>query len=566
MKPDRPRYFYIFSMFLTIFTLLSSSLYASNDEDEQERNTFIPQRGENESPFILTLRTMTDRRDSVRPVENSLQIMRTGLDRVISTQLIPIEEISSVKDTVRETKDKTIRSQSTLREIKRDLETPIQPLNKSSNLARLKTLGDLDGFLAGMGLYINWGMNEGDIKTQVHAKLTQSPPTFSVGYSGSTYYSGYAPYSGNTSYSGSVGAGYWTWICQSCRYENAARNGKTVRYCTDCKGSQSSVAPKTSSGHILSDSPSVSYSGNTSYSGSEYYSGNTSYSGNVNTTCSQDHHNCACDKWSSIVLSFREMLEEKDYYKSTSETQKSVLQNIDRKHQEVSENLEEMAPRIEIIQEKSQLAISTIQGDRGLFINGFEDIKEKTAFTFSVLIQLQESEKAFQEQLLKIAKSNEEEQKSEKIRLQQEIERKEESKNLEIQNIMSQQKIINQSIVEDSKDKEKRLLEKDTQILDLIHKKHAIDLEHMKKESSLSQAVKEKEFEQVLIQKNMEKEQEILALRMRSLIPNLFMKLCAKSGVDEKRVDGYIEVLMDENMAVAQMLKKVEFFIMKEKL
>lgn len=548
MKPDKFRCFYIFSMFLTILTLLGSSLYASNDEEEREKNTFRPQSNENESPFILTLRTMTDRRDSFKPLENSLQIMRTGLDRVISTQLIEIEEISSVKDTVRETKDKTIRSQSTLREIKRDLETPIQPLNKSSNLARLKTLGDLDGFLAGMGLYINWGMDEGVIKNQIHTKLTQSPPTFSASYSGNTSYSGSQYYSGNTSYSGSK---YYSGSVSviSCSHSS----------CWAC-----GVGGRNWNNHGYSGN--AHYDGTTSYSGYVPYSGNTSYSGNHNVTCNQNHHNCACDKWSSIVLSFREMLEEKDYYKSTSETQKSVLQNIDRKHQEVSENLEEMAPKIEIIQEKSQLAVSTIQGDRGLFINGLEDIKEKTVFAFSVMSQLHESEKAFQEQLLKIAKSNEEEQKHEKVRLQQEIEKKEESKNLEIQNIMSQQKIINQSIVEDSKDKEKRLLEKDAQILDLINKKHAIDLEHMKKEANLSQAVKEKEFEQVLIQKNMEKEQEMLALRMRSLIPNLFMKLCAKSGVDEKRVDGYIEVLMDENMAVAQMLKKVEFFIMKEKL
>lgn len=578
------KYFSVSSIILTVFSILCSPIYASDNEEEDLRDKFHQnmllnkdkKEELNESSFIVTIQTLVNKKDAIKPLENSLQIMRTGIDNIISTQLVNIEEISDVKNTLQETKEKTVRTQSILKDMKRDLENPIQPLVKSSNLARSKNLGELDNFLSSMGLYINWGMSEGDIKNKIHqvfaSQSTHSidvPYSGTVNYSGSAYYSGNVSYSGNAYYSGSTSVGgssatYWS--CNKCNY---ADNSWSINYCGSCTKLYSQSPgykqyTKSISGGVASYSGYAPYSGSQSYTGYAPYNGSQSYSGTKTTTCTHDHHKCACDKWASVILSFRENLEEKDYYKNAFEKQKASLQSLNARHIEVSKDVEEMAPKLNVIQDKSLVALSTIQSERQLFLNGFRDQMEKTAFAFNVMNQLNESEQAFQKQILTVVKNNEEEQRKEKTHLQEEIKKKEENKNLEIQNIMEQQKNINQSIIEDSKEKAKLLSEKDNQILSLINEKHKLDIEHLQKEVSLNQVMKEEGFKNVLAQKNKEREQELLENNMRNFAEYLFGKLCEKSGFDLEESETYSNNLVDEKVPLSDTIKKVKLFINKQ--
>ncbi|CAF0880211.1 unnamed protein product, partial [Didymodactylos carnosus] len=415
---------------------LSSAFIKSDPQ-----NVDVKERKRNESSFILTVQTLVDKRD-IKPLESSLQLMKSGIENVISTELTKIEEISSIKDTVNETRDKTKKTQWTLKDIKKELETSLQSLNKSSNLAKLKTLGELDGFLSSMGLYISWGMNEGEIEGKIHAKYTQSAPSFDVHYSGNVEFNGSQFYSGNKNYSHRISSARSKCSCNefgpfpasSSNNSKCDYCGASAKYCSHC-GNKFPEPTATNhgrwqytegedKGRIYLYTESKEFTGNVFYSGNVNYTGSKPYSGYTKATCSSNHHNCSCDSWSQMVLSFREALEEKDYYKRSFNEQKVLLDNLRTKHQEVQDIVNDIVPKMNLIEEKSHFAITNIQRERQLFLSGLKDQQEKTVFAFNVMNQLHQSEKIFQEQLITIVKNNEEQQRNEKNRLQEEIRNK----------------------------------------------------------------------------------------------------------------------------------------------
>ncbi|CAF1647591.1 unnamed protein product, partial [Didymodactylos carnosus] len=174
------------------------------------------------------------------------------------------------------------------------------------------------------------------------------------------------------------------------------------------------------------------------------------------------------------------------------------------------------------------------------------------------------SEKIFQEQLITIVKNNEEQQRNEKNRLQEEIRNKDKNKSTEFQNILQQQSEIRKDALEEKEKKEKELNE-ERKVKDLIkdQKSETVNAS-LRKELELGQQIKEKDFERQIIVKDHEKEQAVLDAKLRSFIPNLFMKLCKKSTLDEKKTDEYLEVLTDEKISLAQMIRKVDVFMIKE--
>jgi hypothetical protein len=187
-----------------------------------------------------------------------------------------------------------------------EIDASVPPLTKSSNLAKLKSSEDLDSFLTRMGININWDrMSATDIKGQIHTKLTQSPPSIEASYSGRTLYSGSQSYSGTTSYSGSKTHPGIRVI--SCSYD-----------CSKCEGKS----------YRTYGSGTVYYNGVAPYSNSVSYDGYTTYSGSHTVTCDKDHHHCSCEEWASIILSFRELFEEKAYHKEVIAVQKRVLTRL----------------------------------------------------------------------------------------------------------------------------------------------------------------------------------------------------------------------------------------------
>jgi hypothetical protein len=409
MKNGKLPYFYMLSVFFTIFTLLSQIIYASNEEKDLT--------GKEVSPFIRSMEALLDKRGSIKPLEEDFKIIQFGIDKSIAAPLVSIEEISEVKGTIKETEKKICTAQHIMKDIKKDLSNSVQPLNKSGNLEYLKNLMSLDSFLSAMGLQIYWGMDRKSIEDNIHKAFTYSPSSFSVSYtvnvpySGSQSYSGSVPYSGSKSYSGSASYNHFLSVirskCDSCNefgpFPTNSNNcskcdycGASARNCSHCgkkfpeptneshgrwqyaggenKGKIYKYEEKKTFTGSTSYTVNVPYSGSQSYSGSVPYSGSKSHSGSINATCSEIHHKHLCDNWALIVLSFHEALEERDYYKSSFEKQQILLQNITRKHEEVSEHFSEISGTMGSIHEKTQLVISTVQRDRDHFLGGLEPL------------------------------------------------------------------------------------------------------------------------------------------------------------------------------------------------
>ena len=95
------------------------------------------------------------------------------------------------------------------------------------------------------------------------------------------------------------------------------------------------------------------------------------------------------------------------------------MENISEIQMELQKDIENTPENINILQDKSLLALSTIQNERHLFLNGMKDNVDKILFAFSILQQVKESEKNFQNRLIEFAEKNEEIKNKEEIKLEE---------------------------------------------------------------------------------------------------------------------------------------------------
>jgi hypothetical protein len=58
--------------------------------------------------------------------------MHSDIDSVMGNQLVRIEDISEVKDTIKDTKEKTMKTQFLLMEMKKNFQNPFECFVKSS--------------------------------------------------------------------------------------------------------------------------------------------------------------------------------------------------------------------------------------------------------------------------------------------------------------------------------------------------------------------------------------------------------------------------------------------------
>lgn len=65
---------------------------------------------------------------------------------------------------------------------------------------------------------------------------------------------------------------------------------------------------------------------------------------------------------------------------------------------------------------------------------------------------------------------------------------------------------------------------------------------------------------------NQTSENKKLDIKLRSFIPDFFMKLFTKSGIEEGKIDDYMMELMDEKLSLLDLLQKAESFIKKENI
>ena len=125
----------------------------SDSDSVQQLETCEKQR--QVSVFTDTVSTLVQGKPGIKPMEDNLILMEKGIDDIISTKLIGIEEVDKIKDTVRETKDNAKEAQCKLDTMKSCFHSLVEPFHKSRSLARLKTLGELDSFLSGLGSAVN---------------------------------------------------------------------------------------------------------------------------------------------------------------------------------------------------------------------------------------------------------------------------------------------------------------------------------------------------------------------------------------------------------------------------
>ena len=114
-----------------------------------------------------------------------------------------------------------------------------------------------------------------------------------------------------------------------------------------------------------------------------------------------------------------------------------------------------------------------------------------------------------------------------------------------------EQEKLNQLLSNNLQENMKILLEKDKQINSMLEETFKLKMNFAEKEY--------KQYAEFNIEKS------TLEATLRSLLPNLFEKLCVKAGLEENKIDEYCNSLVDKSVSLNEIIDRIEKYLMKER-
>lgn len=276
--------------------------------------------------------------------------------------------------------------------------------------------------------------------------------------------------------------------------------------------------------------------------------------GNIQSLIHSRHTStCKCAYWAEIVLSFRETLQEKDFYKSAYERQKTHL-DLSKK---AYEDIRGIKTNLDTAEEKGNQALMALQNER----SAFQSQAEKITATVQMASQLVSNRESFKNKLIELVSKSEEEQRIEKEELKNKLTQKE--------NILEEK---NQKFIEDYKEKDKsanEYLQKKDNIIQDSHnevkellKEKLTDADKVAQEKL--QLAKELGSIQGKSQSDLFSLQKTIAAqeaKIRSTVPMLFLKLCTKAEIKGDKRKNYLGALKNKELSIIDLLEKAEEFL-----
>lgn len=531
----------IFFPIYFLFIVVNIPLNASSDiEDESDSEEKVrASRPESQLSFAVKS-IIEDSSKEIASVGNSLETIQKTLSTALSKQSTDILTADkALRQNISVSKEKISTATSKLEQVN---QAPTPSLTKSSSLGKITTLESLDAFLAKKGVNVSWGHNAGNIQSLIHNKHVSSP-------SWDVSHSGCVAYSGSVSYSGSQTAKVWDChYCTSVTYNNLYSSFSCLEGPARCRGcgykyNDSGMNP------VIRD-VSIPHSGSTSYSGSQYYSGSQ------RTSCNQNHHDCQCADWAEIVLSFRETLQEKDFYKSAYERQKTHL-DLSKK---AYEDIKGIKTNLESAENEGNKALMALQNERA----AFQSQAEKITATVQMASQLISNRESFKNKVIELVGKSEEDQRIEKEELKNKLTHKE--------NVLEES---NRKFIEEYKEKDKSANEYLQKKDDVIQASHSEVKELFKGKLEFAERLAQEKLQSLKelgsIQEkslsNVSNLQTTIAAqeaKIRSTVPMLFNKLCAKANIKPDIKRSYLVTLRNRELSIMDLLEKVEEFVAED--
>jgi hypothetical protein len=444
----------------------------------------------------------------------------------------PLDVDRTVRQNIGESKDGITKAKAKLEQVKQQ---PVPSLTKSSNLGKITTLASLDSFLAPKNIRVNWGQNVSQIKTLVHNQHCDSP-SFSASYSGTTSYSGYVSCTNTASVT--------VWRCDGCSHTNSyyisgcQLCGAVGKYCSWCQ--------KHWEGNRDKFDKSQSFSGGTNYSGT------TSYSGSHNVTCNQDHHTCQCQDWAEIILSFREVLQEKDFYKGAYDQLKS---NLDLA-KGACDDIRDIKTKLETTEQISNNALMVYNNER----SGVDQILQQVGAMANMASQMIQNRESYSTAIRNILIEKEEEQKKDKEKLQydlEQLEKKREKQEEEAKAERKEQERLTDEKIEKQEEEIKEGIRKEV----IFEKEKSTIKDNLSKEKEdLREKIKEIEINAINQGHSSEKSLLEAASKLREADTRVrsILKMMGLNTEDQTKKKSLMEASRDKQLSLSDLLDKIE--------
>ena len=350
------------------------SATSNTEEDDHEKKLQIS-RSEIQLPKDVRILTENSSKEIV-PIGSNLATIYTNVSEILVKPQFDIKKSEKdLRDNIGLSKEKFLTATSKLEQVN-EYCTP--DLIKTSSLGKITSLAALKAFLANEGIDVSCEQSE--MKDSVHGKHAKDSE---ISYDGKVKYSGFNPCSGKEKYVHKISIKRAK--CGSCNefgpFPSGESNfskcdycGSSARYCSHC-GKNFPAPTGTSHGRwFYKDQPSkiAAFDLDKEFEGFVYckktvpYSGVQDYSGKV--VC-KDHHSCECENLAQLILSFREVLEEKDFYEKAYKEQKYHLDLSKKAYEDIREvktNLENAGAECEVL--------TALQNERSLFQGKAETI------------------------------------------------------------------------------------------------------------------------------------------------------------------------------------------------
>jgi hypothetical protein len=264
--------------------------------------------------------------------------------------------------------------------------------------------------------------------------------------------------------------------------------------------------------------------------------------GKINTLLSLDYFltqkvitNINSKDYTELILSFREVLQEKDFYKNAYEEQKSHLELSKKAY----EDIKEINTNLDTIEEKTHEFFIKLND----IVLISKEKQEKVIATVQMASEVIKNRESFKNKIIELVSKNEEEQRSEKQKLSNqlaELKRESDQKNhIKDERLEQRNQRVEELLVQGTVTSEQRGQEK----IDTFMKIADI------KEESKSQLF------------DLQKTIAAQDAKIRSTVPMMFTKLCSKLEIKGDKRKQYLLALKNKNLSVMDLLEKVEEFM-----
>ena len=257
------------------------------------------------------------------------------------------------------------------------------------------------------------------------------------------------------------------------------------------------------------------------------------YEGKVSYNC-PNHHTCNCEKTAVIASSLLANLQEIEILRNENEIYSQLFKKLHEKSKDFNENIYEVTMEMETIYEKVSQSITVVEKETVNLNNFRDEQKEKISTLLKFKQLLDDHEKEILDHEIDGYKNVLDENEKEKETWRQEINKLKEKHKLEIKMLKTKYKENKNKHADTLENKEdtinKLLTEKNHKLLEDLH-------------TSMKSETEEK-----------------MAMRTNS---DLFMDFLF--NVDSEKSDYYIEELSKDGLTLETMIKKVDFWMRKEK-